>query len=276
MNQQSTKEKEYDDKFEIFSKWLDTANDVNNSYFELFETGMPILNDHIKGWSDKVTLIVLMEFIVRLSTIKNGLLQLGKEDNYYSMNVLYRSFLEHWLKATYIWTRYSNEKSDETGNEYRSLVRIGEEVQYGISLKRMSEIMDLESKNLNVWQHIIKHLPSLKDTSHQSVKDAVANFDYKNIIRYLSEHKAPGSDFIPALVSDYSRLSSFVHGGPSTIDSYHSETDDHFKQSEGMIRFAINMTAVHTYSVFALTLRENTKNSENMKEVIYKLRKIII
>lgn len=275
MNQLSGADK-YDTDFEEFSIWLDEANDINESYFQLLEEGMPILRQYIRDCSERVTLTVLLEFVIRLATIKNGLLQLGKEDNYYSANILYRSFLEHWLKSTYILVRYLNEKNDESGNEYRSLVRIGEELQYGTSLKRMSEILDSEHKDLNVWQHITTHIPDLKKVPHQTVKDAVVGFDYKNIIKYLTEHKAPGSNLIPAIVSDYSRMSSFVHGGPSTIESYESDSDDHFNQTKGMIRFSINMTAIYTYSVFALTLRKNDKNSEKMKENILKLRKITV
>ena len=258
-----------------YNGWLDEVQEKNDNYFETIEDIMPTaLQFSKKECFHKKTFLALFNFQVHLSTLKNALIDLSEENNIYSMKILYRVFLEHWLKGTYIWARYTKEKNDNVGVEYNSIGRIGEELRYGNSVKQVSIILDAETKNLDAWDTLCKYDSSLNKFNKKDITDNIKKFEYKNIIKYLVDNNAPGADWIPIIIPEYSELSSFVHGGPSASEQYSSTLyKNQFEEYKGMIRFSFNMCRAFAYSVFALMLKDlDNKKKEQTLPLLFKLQ----
>jgi len=263
-------------KYSEYSKWLIIVREKNDEYFEVVKEIIPTFLQYSKNCAHKKTIPVLFVFHAHLSTLKNAIIDISEEDNMYSVKALYRIFLEHWLKGTYIWVRYAKEKNDDVGVEYNSLGRVAEEFKYGNSLKQVSAMLDAESKNLDVWDTLCKCDPSLNKFNKAKIKENIRKFEYKSIAKYLIDNKAPGVNWVPMIISEYAELSSFVHGGPSASAQYSSTLyKKQFEEYQGMIRFSFNTCRAFAFLVFTLMLKEPAYlKDEKIVSLIHKLQDI--
>jgi len=266
--------KKYKKEHLKFIDWLDEIREKNDDYFETIKKIMPIFSEFARDCSHKKTFLALLAFHIHLSTLKNALIDLSEENNIYSMKALYRIFLEHWLKGTYIWTRYTKEKNDDVGIEYNSLGRIGEEFKYGNSIKQVSLILDAETKNLDVWDILCKYDPKLNKLNKKDIINNIKKFEYKNIAKYLADNNAPGGNWISIIIPEYSKLSSFVHGGPGASEQYSSTLyNNQFEEYKGMIKFSFNTCRAFAYSVFMLIFKDlDNEKKEQILPSLFKLQ----
>lgn len=265
---------EYERENSKYIEWLEGVRGKNDEYFEIVQKIMPVFFEFSKQCQHKKTFLALLSFHTHLSTLKNALIDLSEENNIYSIKALYRIFLEHWLKGTYVWVRYTKEKTDDVGIEYNSLGRIGEELKYGNSIKQVSAILDAETKNLDVWDMLCKYDPNLRKLDKKDAINNIKKFEYKSIAKYLVDNKAPGADWIGIIIPEYSELSSFVHGGPGASDQYSSTLyNKQFEEYQGMIRFAFNTCRTFAYSVFVLMFKDLSKEEkEKITPLLVKLQ----
>lgn len=274
-------EKKMQRKFRVFEKkhskyidWLDIVREKNTEYFETIQAITPIFFEYSKRCKHKKTFLALFSFQIHLSTLKNALIDLSEDNNIYSMKALYRIFLEHWLKGTYILLRYVKEKTDDVGNEYNSLGRIGEELKYGNSLKQVSAMLDAETKNMDVWNVLCKYDPKLKKLNKKTIMNNIKKFEYKNIAKYLVDNDAPGSDWVPIIIPEYAELSSFVHGGPGASQQYSSTFyNKQFEEYKGMIKFTFNTCRMFAYVIYVLVFNYlNKEEKEKILPFLFKLQ----
>ncbi|MBI2577469.1 MAG: hypothetical protein HYV77_01345 [Candidatus Wildermuthbacteria bacterium] len=266
--------KKHEQESQQFTVWLDEAREKNENYFETVSRIMPIFSEFMQGCSHRKTFLALLAFHTHLSTLKNALIDLSETGNIYSMKVLYRVFLEHWLKGTYIWTRYIEEDTDDVGNEYNSIGKIGEGLKYGNSVKQVSIILDAEAKDLDVWDTLCEYDPKLKELNKKDIINNIKKFEYKNIAKYLADHDAPGGKWVSIVIPEYAELSSFVHGGPDASEEYSQKLyDKRFEEYKGMVRFSFNMCRAYAYSIFMLMLKNvDEEKKKELLPLLYKLR----
>lgn len=265
--------KEYEKEHLKYVGWLEVVREKNDECFEIIKEIIPIFFHYSKKCSHRETMLALISFQTYLSFLKNAIIDLSEDNNIYSIKALYRIFLEHWLKGTYIWARYTKEKNDAVGIEYNSLGRIGEELKYGNSIKQVSVILDAK-KNLDVWDTLCKYDKKLAELNKKDITDNIKKFEYKSIAKYLVDNKVPGADWVPTVILEYSELSSFVHGGPGTLDQYSSTLDNRqFEEYKGMIRFSFNTCRIFTYSVLVLMLKDSdNKEKEQILPLLFRLQ----
>jgi len=140
---------------------------------------------------------LLISMLRRLSRIQMAILDACESVNYYSLNILYRSFIEHYLKFLYTFMRLAEEKNDDVGKDYYVHGSINE-----FQLMRQSVI---KAKT-------IKGEKKAKRPKNKQIED---KFKFNKIIRYInSKIPAKNCNEPPLiLIPMYSRLSSFVHCG---------------------------------------------------------------
>ncbi|MDD4110957.1 MAG: hypothetical protein PHS54_05365 [Clostridia bacterium] len=258
-----------------YIEWLDDIREKDNDLFLTIKEIMPIFFEYSKNTKYPKTTLALLSFQTHLSTIKNAIIDLSEENNIYSIKALYRILLEHLMKGVYIWSRYLKEKNDEVGIEYNNLMKIGENLKYGNSIKQLSIILDAETKNMDVWDTLCKYDNNLKKMNKKDITNIISKFDYKNIAKYLIDNKTFIHDLVPTIISEYSELSSFVHGGPNAVDEYSSTLyNKQFEEYKGMIRFALNMCQIFSFSVFAIMVKDvNDEQKEKLMPLLSKLQK---
>ncbi|MEX2436950.1 MAG: DUF5677 domain-containing protein [Candidatus Paceibacterota bacterium] len=166
-----------------------------------------------------------MHFIYATQTLKTGVFDLIEARNIYSINILFRSLIDHFLRFYYIFLSFAEQKNDSAGTHYLKFNLASEHLNYAFSLKSMSEIRGGNINDINVFDLIRKHNPQLKEFSNSKLKKEIKKYSTKNMIKKIVDTIYSQSDvdesslFLLKLLPQYSELSSFVHGG---IDSTHS------------------------------------------------------
>lgn len=189
----------------------------------------------------------------KLNSLLQSLLAIEKNENaFYTIQVLTRSAIEHYVLGHYIWTKTRIDKDDKVGDEYY--------LQYNVSefFKRENYELRVDGIRLNIPNHntfnnIIKkfpHFKELKDHELQEVHKRSHQFDIRTMLDYLNNQIEQKDRFLQVhrhlldALSEYNRLSSYVHGGPSAeLETYESipNTDKILR-----IKDCITMTKIYT------------------------------
>ncbi len=235
-----------------FSFWLEKVKEKNGRVFEILKESHPIMEKCIKNKKYRETAIAMESFIWHLGLIKNGLFDLCEQDNLYAAKIIYRSFIDHWLKAQYIFSRFSKEKNDDVGMEYMKFYSLNEDVKYGRSLQEITKILNKEISGEDIWDTLFNFKPELKEIGKKEIREKAHQFEYKNVINFLINKTTIGRSFVSGIIPEYSELSSFVHGGPNVINYLIKERKNRFNLYKGMIRFSFNMYVINAWMTYLI------------------------
>ncbi|HUU18884.1 MAG TPA: DUF5677 domain-containing protein [Sedimentisphaerales bacterium] len=167
------------------------------------------------------THFALFSFIPKVESIRYGMFEVAKKEETYSYRILQRSLIEHYCKFNYIWMRYAEERSDEVGKEYLIFGGAKESLDYIKALKDSSEMIGgmLSRSPIDILNEL---KPSLENVSASQLRKASARYTYKNIAKYIHQRidkpEYTQSGLMTTILPLYSELSSFVHGGPSSLN----------------------------------------------------------
>ena len=88
------------DDFSRISELRKYKNGLWKAYTFAEEEMLNFSKEHIP-----ISGFLLVTMLRRLSRIQTAILDLCESENYYSLNILYRAFIEHYLKFLYSFTR---------------------------------------------------------------------------------------------------------------------------------------------------------------------------
>jgi hypothetical protein len=203
---------EYITKIELIE---DELEDILKNEFEL-------VKDILNNKKAPNAIRAIFSFNQKLAYIKNGIFQESQDDNLYVVKILYRSFLEHFIKGYYIILKLIKEQSDLIGSDYYKYSEIIEIYKYGKSIESINKLLKNEESNKNVWDILIENEPSYNNYSLNDLITKSSQFKYNRMIKYIVELSNNDSNedidllnrIILNTLPSYSELSSFVHGGP--------------------------------------------------------------
>lgn len=154
-------------------------------------------------------------------------------DNYYSIQVITRVFVEHFIIGHYIWTKTRIEQNDNCGVEYYAYYRVSE------LLKRENYDLGIEGIERNekkyvTFENLQKRLEGYENpitpADIQEIHRIANQFDIKQIFHYVlnlipnNEHFIEVHKSFAHFLRMYNNLSSFIHNGPSAeYETYHNE-----------------------------------------------------
>lgn len=200
--------------------------DMLEELAEEIEPHLPLIPEFLSNLenTDKpLSISSMTSFFPKVESIRAGIFEVAKIDEYYSLNILFRSLIEHYVKAQYIWMKTVENKDDEIGIEYWLFGRDQENIDYVKALQQSYSLVGINPK--------ISPLETLKETGVIS-KDKSANqirkkseqFNYKKMTHYIANQlksKENGSaPILSSIFPRYSELSSCVHGGPDSVETY--------------------------------------------------------
>ncbi len=61
---------------------------------------------------------VMTSFVAKTNFLKTAIFDLCESDNLYAVNIVFRSLIEHILKAQYVFMKWAEDKSDDVGENY--------------------------------------------------------------------------------------------------------------------------------------------------------------
>lgn len=136
-----------------------------------------------------------------------------ESDNYYSVKILYRSLIEHFLKFETIMFHWMRSKSDQFAInylDYGDAREILDSLRAQVSEKQLYD----PSFKINDWDNFLVDYPVFQNKTRKQVDIESEKYSFKSMVRFLNtEMKSEQSQLLGKLIHDYSSLSSFVHGG---------------------------------------------------------------
>jgi hypothetical protein len=200
------------------SKILSFDDDFFNSFQILADKFVPILATS----KYKNTSLTLLGLLGSATSIKLSIYDLAEESetHLYTIQLLNRSLIEHYLKFYYILIRFLKEKDDEIGIEYRKFSRINEVLNYINATNATVSIVDKPMDKL-ILEELKKKYPEL-DISKKQLNNITMKWKHRAIVKYLIEN----ADFVDNsyflnFIPKYAKLSSFVHGSIFAEEFYH-------------------------------------------------------
>lgn len=151
----------------------------------------------------------LMFFIIKMHYIKSSILRCSEANDFYSSCILYRSFLEHYFRCMYVYSRVLRENDDLVGKQYYNGLKGYEDLAFFISMQNFGKKI---GNSKTIWKTGSKN--------NEKIKKIAKQFEIKSILAYLHDgidNKDIQSIFSPYFSDSckkYYDLSSFVHGGP--------------------------------------------------------------
>ncbi len=201
---------------------IDQIVEIDDDVFKILEKDAGKIFLVFKNNDLEKTGRALSLFHAKIGFIKNGIYDQLEPNNLYASNILYRTLIEHYLKAQYILFESAKIGSDTLGCEYYEFADASEKLQLGSAYKRAGEILFPQKSFNDVFEVIKEMFPGLKKYSKRDIKDQTAKFNYRKIIEYLYDlfyihqnEQGNENNFLVNLIPEYSDLSSYVHGGPA-------------------------------------------------------------
>ncbi len=186
--------------------------ELDNELIEQLDTPLNEMCLEIQKSKYPKTLEAILMIQLNLSFLKTGIFKNAEEDNYYSINVLMRSLSELFIKHFYLFIKFCDKKDDSVGLEYYKWTDIKEYQDYFNGLKKERELLGKEPKDFNLDEAISKIYSGYAELPTREKKDNKYSF-YK-LLKYVNEELKVKSPVLTNLPTDYSIMSSFVHGGP--------------------------------------------------------------
>jgi len=200
---------------------LDELNEIAECAAECEEKYNPLYARFLRnvhGTPFPYTYRAMFGFLPRIESIRHGVFHLVERREYYSEKILFRSLCEHFLRFQYINLRFINEKADDVGMEYTLLSQAKEHVDYGKSVQYRIALMGHETKT-NPIDVIRKYNAKWKDLSEEEMYVKAKRFSYRNMVEsignFIGDQDSGEIPFLGSMISGYSELSSYVHGGPN-------------------------------------------------------------
>ena len=104
---------------------------IDSEIQDVFVENAPVVFEILKTYEYPKTGNLILLFITKTNFIKDGILDLYKTQNLFSMNILIRSMMEHYLRFIYLYIRFKKEKNDSAASEYIKFFALSEDVSIG-------------------------------------------------------------------------------------------------------------------------------------------------
>lgn len=249
---------------------IDKIRALDAHFLELIKENETNIADEIQSSNMPLTVFELMKFVAQITSLKDGILNLVEERNFYCINLLHRGCIENFVKAFYLWLMSLRVHDDSFVRKYMEINSINE--VYSLVHKKLKKC-GLQRREL--YTQLQANNLLFKKYSFDEFYRAKQEFTFSNILKKLSEdldQKHIPVAFLHALLSKYDELSSFVHGGPRSA----METMSIFKHPEearneifhneikNIVEISVLMP-MHLLSLILIILLQNGKNKQIAK-----------
>ncbi len=255
---------------------LEKLIEIDDSYQDLISEIIPKIitagkENDLPNFS-RVTIL----FLTKINFIKNGIFDLFESNNTYSIKILFRVLIEHFIKYNYLFMKFAQNQNDIVAIDFIKFSKYSEAVLLGNSYKKINELLENDN-DLDSYKLLQDYTPELKNVSKKEFKEKVSEYDMRNMIRFINEQlnkekTFEGNAFILKLFPIYSDLSSFVHGGygADSLMFMHSDEDLRVKELITDLEFSLRMTV----SIGSIACIAFAKNDKSMLEYLKKINKI--
>jgi hypothetical protein len=216
---------------------------------------------------------ILRRFSSNMSLIFISMIDNGKDCNLYPSMILYRALIEHFFKAYYIFEKTLYNTNDEVAEGFEKHYLISEFLAEKAGLLDMEDLQKGKLNKTDFIQFLVTKFPEFKGFDKENQKEisaVIKQFNLKEIIKHFYNlHKdKPNSGVISQMIPEYSKVSTFTHGGMyanSLMDTF-SEKDLTKNELERIIEISLISIMVIKESII-LTYKPDEETLEYFKEI---------
>lgn len=194
-------------------------------------------------------------YITSSNFIKNSIFDCAESEDVYSVKILFRALLEHYLRFQFLFIEYVITKDDLTSSEYYTVLDISEHINYIKSIQTARSLQNMEEISFSsMWDAMVAEFPQYSGYDRFKIEEAAKKFSIKNIIKYIEKHiKVSESNItLPDIILEYSELSSFVHGGVYAFENLQSLTDKSKRNNELERVVSLSLQVATAIKLFSL------------------------
>ena len=163
---------------------LNNIVEIDEEIFEVFQDFIEKFSDVSKSFVFPKTLSTFMNFISSTNFIKEGIIELARTDNAYSLNILFRSLIEQFLKFQYIWMKFLEKKDDTIGEEYMEFYSYSEDIDYAKAWSKIY-IMINHIPEKDPIDIIKEGNPNFEGLANADLKLKVSQFNYRTPKKFV-------------------------------------------------------------------------------------------
>jgi hypothetical protein len=164
---------------------------------------------------------LLIMYMSSTNCIKSSIFDCAEKEDIYTVKLLFRSMIEHFLRFQYIWFNYTEGGKEEFSSKFYIKLMLSEKLSLMKSTNSVNGIQKKEGKTVDeMWNDLEKIDPRFASYTKPEITKFSESISIKNIIKKLEEYindnkieKLNNNTFLTELILRYSTLSSFVHGG---------------------------------------------------------------
>jgi len=209
------------------STQINKIRDVDDQIFKLVDASLIDLTKDILKSKYPLTSKALIMLVTKSNFIKNSIFDICENEDLYSANILYRSLIEHSLRYQFIIMNCSENKNDDIGIDYYKYCDMGENLDFLKALKSTNAMFaDPSFEELDTWKEISRFDKRFLKSTPKEIKAKKEQFNYKNMIKFLSSTLSLQKGMFKKIIPIYSELSSFVHGGPQGENTFFTNAID--------------------------------------------------
>ena len=159
-------------------------------------------------------------FVAKTNFLKTAIFDLCEADNLYAAHIVFRSLIEHVLKAQYVFMKWAEDKNDNVGENYLKWYEAAELYDYLKSWEAVSKLVNNGKSKAVSEELLFEKNPEFSTKTINEIKDIANQFKYRSIIKYINEKipnhsKSIEESFLLKIIPNYAELSGYVHGGPT-------------------------------------------------------------
>lgn len=180
---------------------------------------------------------VLQRYSINLCLIFESMFESANNENLYTCSILYRSFIEHHFRAFYILEKTISDKNEEVSINFKKHYLISEFLAEKAGVLDMEDLRNgnlIKTKFLDFISATIPELNGFTKEDQQKISAVTKQFGLKEIIKHFHQivenKKFSIKNVIAEMIPEYSRFSTFTHGGMyanSIMDRYESKDSLH-------------------------------------------------
>ena len=202
--------------------------------------------------------------------VKNSIFDCAENDDFFGIKILFRSLIEHYLRFNFVWLNWIKSKSDNEANRYLDFTNAREALD---SIKSEIEAHKLSNPDFKFdnWNELLNQIPSCKGLSKKEIEEETQCYTYKSIIKLLKQidNKANETTLFNSLIKEYSRLSSFVHGGSGSHSELIRFNEGVERQKEYIRICGLSFQMATTVKLFSLIMFLQTDKEHFEKSYLF-------
>jgi len=222
---------------------IDTNFALNETLSKRIQETLPFIIESLQKNKFQYTGKALVSFIPKSGYLINSILFSSKNGDAYSASILFRSLIEHSFKHLYIFVKALNDNNDSVGEVYYKSLKGYEDLK---SIQKIINYNKLVYPENTLW--------NTKSEHNKALGDLAKKFDIGEIFQYLIKNNNSEKskiiekykkEYLLERLTEYTNMSSSVHGGPFGELALHELQKDNSKFEATLNRFANESFALH-------------------------------